>query len=126
MFKKYFLSFLLVSFGTVAAKPMVDCRVVTGDTVECNPYGKRFHIAQEITYDDDIKALIIVKTLPTPIKHIVKVISVEEMIGKYIHYEESVRFKGTEPTPLKITVLEEPVEEVLIEEKKSINRKKDR
>jgi len=124
MFKKYFLSFLLVSFGTVAAKPMVDCRVVTGNTVECNPYGKKFHIAQEIIYDNDTKALIIVKTLPTPKKHVVKVISVEEMIGKYIHFEEFVRFKGTEPTPLKITVLEEPVEEVLIEEKKVLIEKK--
>ncbi len=124
MFKKYLLSFLLVSFGTVTAKPMVDCRVVTGDTAECNPYGKRFHIAQEISYDNDTKALIIVKTLPTPQKHIVKVISVEEMIGKYIHYEESVRFKGTKTAPLKITVLEEPIEEILIEEKKVLIEEK--
>lgn len=124
MFKKYLLSLLLVSFGTLTAKSMVDCRVVTGDTAECNPYGKRFHIAQEIRYDNDTKALIIVKTLPTPQKHVVKVISVAEMIGKYIHYEESVRFKGTEPTPLKVTVVEEPVEATLIEEKKVLIEKK--
>lgn len=118
MFKKYLISFLLVSFGTVTAKPIVDCRVVTGDTAECNPYGKRFHIAQEISYDNDTKALIIVKTLPTPQKHVVKVISIEKMIEKYIHYyEESVRFKGTEITPLKVTVIDEPDKEVLIEEK---------
>ncbi len=124
MFKKYLFSFLLVSFGTVTAKPMIDCRVGTGDITECNPYGKRFHIAQEISYDNDRKSLIIVKTLPTPQKHIVKVISVEEMIGKYIHYEESIRFKGTEPTPLKITVVEEPIEPMLIEEKKVLIEKK--
>lgn len=124
MFKKYLLSFLLVSFGTVIAKPMVDCRVVTGDTAECNPYGKRFHIAKEISYDNDRKALIIVKTLPTPQKHVLKVISVTEMVEKYIYYEESVRFKGTEPTPLQITVIEEPSKEVLIEEKKVLIEKK--
>ena len=124
MFKKYLFSFLLVSFGTVTAKPMIDCRVGTGDITECNPYGKRFHIAQEISYDNDTKALIIVKTLPTPQKHVVKVISIEEMMGKYIHFEESVRFKVTEPTPLKVTVVEEPVDEVLIEEKKVLIEKK--
>jgi len=124
MFKKYLLSLLLVSFGTVTAKPMVDCRVVTGDISECNPYGKRFHIAQEISYDNDTKALIIVKTLPDPQKHIVRVISVAEMVEKYMHYEESVRFKGSETTPLKVTVIEEPVEAVLIKEKKDLIDKK--
>ncbi len=124
MFKKYLLSLLLVSFGTAVAKPMIDCRVVTGDIVECNPYGKRFHIAQEITYDNDKKELIIVKTLPTPKKHSMKIISVEDMIEKYIHFEESVRFKGTEETPLKVTVVEEPVETVLIEEKKVLIEQK--
>ncbi len=113
MFKKYLLSFLLVSFGTVTAKPMIDCRVGTGDITECNPYGKRFHIAQEISYDNDRKSLIIVKTLPTPQKHIVKVISVEEMIGKYIHYEESVRFKGSAKRP----IIKEPVARVILDEK---------
>lgn len=124
MFKKYLLSLLLVSFGTVTAKPMLDCRVVTGDISECNPYGKRFHIAQEISYDNDTKALIIVKTLPDPQKHIVRVISVAEMVEKYMHYEESVRFKGSETTPLKVTVIEEPVEAVLIKEKKDLIDKK--
>ena len=124
MFKKYLLSFVLVSFGTVTAKSMIDCRVGTGDITECNPYGKRFHIAQEISYDNDTKALIIVKTLPTPRKHVVKVISVAEMIGKYIHYEESVRFKGMGSVPLKVTVVEEPVDEVLIKEKKVLIEKK--
>ncbi|WP_309497464.1 LysM peptidoglycan-binding domain-containing protein [Sulfurovum sp.] len=117
MFKKYLLAFLLLSFVTVTAQSMVDCRVVTGDIVECNPYGKKFHIAQEISYDNDTKALIIVKTLPAPQKHVVKVISVEEMIEKYIHYEDSIRFKGTESIPLEVTVIEDPVEAVLIEKK---------
>ncbi len=117
MFRKYLLSLLLVSFGTVTANPMVDCRVVTGDVSECNPYGKRFHIAQEISYDNDTKALIIVKTLPTPQKHVVRVISVAEMIEKYMHHEESVRSKGSETTPLIVTVIEEPVEPVLLDVK---------
>jgi len=117
MFKKYLISILLVSFGTVTAKPMVDCRVVTGNTSECNPYGKRFHIAQEISYDDDTKALIIVKTLPVPKKHVVKVITVEKMIEKYIQYAESVRLKEIKIRPLKVTVLEEPVDKGLIEKK---------
>jgi LysM repeat protein len=117
MLKKYFISLLLLSSLTVTAQSIIDCRVVTGDTAECNPYGKKFHIAQEISYDNDRKALIIVKILPTPKKHVVKVISVVDMIGKYIHYEESMRFKGTESKPLKVTVVEEPVEEVLIEQK---------
>ena len=70
MFKKYLFSLLLGSFVTVTAKPMIDCRVGTGDIVACNPYGKKFHIAEEINYDNDRKALIIVKTLPTPQKHV--------------------------------------------------------
>lgn len=98
--KHYFKIFIIIVglLEILSAKAIVDCRVVTGGFVtECNPYGKKLHHIKEVTYDVDRKKLIIEKTLPRVKKqHRVKVISVEQMIKKYVNVEESVRFKGSD------------------------------
>ena len=125
MSRSYF-RFFLVSFlvlETVTAKSVIDCRVVTGTITECNPYGEKFLKAKEIVYDVGTQKLIRVKTLPVPEKkHFMKVISVADMIEKYVKIEEPVRFKGSEQTPLTITVVKEPLVTEEIEDKiKDIN-----
>ena len=44
MSRNYFRFFLLscLVLETVAAKAVIDCRVVTGIITECNPYGAKF------------------------------------------------------------------------------------
>ena len=120
MSRQYFTFFLLsfLSLETASAKSVIDCRVVTGGVTECNPYGAKFLKAKEIVYDHDRKKLIRVKTLPVPEKKsFIRVISVADMIEKYVKVEDSLRFKGSEETPLKIKVVEKPLVPEVIEEK---------
>ena len=115
-FKFFLLSCLVVE--TAAAKAVIDCRVVTGVITECNPYGAKFLKAKEIVYDVGTQKLIRVKTLPVPEKkQSMRVISVADMIEKYVKIEEPIRFKGSEPTPVTITVIKEPLVAEKIEEK---------
>ena len=103
---------------TVAAKAVIDCRVVTGTLTECNPYGAKFLKAKEIVYAVGSQKLIRVKTLPVPKKkRSMRVISVADMIEKYVIIEEPIRFKGSEPTPVTITVVKELLVVKQIEEK---------
>jgi len=64
---------------------------------ECNPYGKRLHYIKTVVYEKDRQKLIMVKTLPVPEKksHL-RVISVEEMIEKYVKIDKSLRFQGSD------------------------------
>ena len=120
MSRNYFRFFLLSCFllETVAAKAVIDCRVVTGVITECNPYGAKFLKAKEIVYDIDSQKLIRVKTLPVPEKkYSMRVISVADMIEKYVKIYEPMRFKGSEKTPVTITVIQEPLVVENIEEK---------
>ena len=120
MSRKYFILVLLscLCIETAAARSIIDCRVVTGGITECNPYGAKFLKAKEITYDLDRQKLIREKTLSVPEKKsFVKVVSVADMIEKYVNVEESVRFKGSEKTPLKISVVKEPVPIEILDEK---------
>jgi len=90
------LFFFIATFFIVEvsfAKNIVDCRVVVGGTTECNPYGSKLMRAKEIRYDTDKKKLIISKTLPVPKKFQMKIISVEDLIERYIKVEDSLRFK---------------------------------
>ena len=92
------LPFILQEFAT--AKGAVECNIVTGGTKECNPYSSKFVKAKEVKYDLDRKKLIVTKTLPVPEKKAsVNVVSVEDMIEKYVTVEDSMRFKGNEPVP---------------------------
>jgi LysM repeat protein len=105
MSKNYLTLFIVpfIMFGIASAK-VVDCRIATPGTTECNPYSARFIKAKEIKYDLDRKKLIVVKTLPIPKKRAsIKVVSVADMIEKYVKVEDSIRFKGTEETPLEKT-----------------------
>lgn len=120
MSRKYLILFLLASLfiDTAIAKTTIDCRVVTGGITECNPYGTKLLKAKEIIYDLDRQKLIRVKTLPVPEKKtFMRVISVADMIEKYVRVEDSVRFRGSEKTPLKVTVVKKPIVKEVIEEK---------
>ncbi|RLA69308.1 MAG: hypothetical protein DRG09_06065 [Epsilonproteobacteria bacterium] len=119
MSRNYF-RFILLSclvLETAAAKAIIDCRVVTGVITECNPYGAKFLKAKEVVYDVGTQKLIRVKTLPVPEKKKMRVISVADMIEKYVKIEEPIRFKGSEPTPVTITVIKEPLIVEKVEEK---------
>jgi len=120
MSRQYFTFFLLsfLCIETASAKSVIDCRVVTGGVTECYPYGAKFLKAKEIVYDHDRKKLIRVKTLPVPEKKsFIHVISVADMIEKYVKVEDSLRFRGSEKTPLKVKVVEKPLVPEVIEEK---------
>lgn len=120
MSRQYFTFFLLsfLCLESASAKSFIDCRVVTGGVTECNPYGAKFLKAKEIVYAHDRKKLIRVKTLPVPEKKsFIRVISVADMIEKYVKVEDSLRFKGSEETPLKVKVVEKPLVPEVIEEK---------
>ncbi|WP_295419623.1 LysM peptidoglycan-binding domain-containing protein [Sulfurovum sp.] len=103
------LPFLLLE--NAAAKIIVDCRVVTGGITECNPYGQKFVKVREIKYETNRHKLIAAKTLPVPPKTSIKVISVEDMIEKYVKIEEPVRFKGTEPITIQPVISKETQKE---------------
>jgi len=114
--KHYLAFFLLVQI--VSAKPIVDCRVITDGMLECNPYGKKLHHVKEVVYDVDRQKLIIEKTLPSPEKKsFLKVISVADMIEKYIKVEKSVRFTGSDSETLIVKVVDEPLDSQKIEHK---------
>jgi len=108
---RFFLAFIVpfIIIETIVAKSIVDCRVVTGGTTDCNQYGSKLLRAKEISYDIDTKKLIISKTLPVPEKERVKVISVSDMIEKYVKVEDSLRFKWSERESLHINVIKETV-----------------
>ncbi|MEA2048356.1 MAG: LysM peptidoglycan-binding domain-containing protein [Campylobacterota bacterium] len=118
----YFRLFLLLFFlwQTAVAKPMIDCRVVTGVFTECKPYGEKFLRAKKIDYDEGRQALIRVKTLPVPEKkQSTRVISIEDMIEKYVKIEAPIRFAGDQDKKVKFTAIKVPtqVEESTIESK---------
>ncbi|MEA1954454.1 MAG: LysM peptidoglycan-binding domain-containing protein [Campylobacterota bacterium] len=97
MFKNYLIVLLIsIFFSEIATAKVINCRVITNSTNECTPYGSKFLKAKEIKYRYDRKKLIVEKTLSKlPEKRSVKIISVEEMNKKYLHLEDSIRFKGT-------------------------------
>jgi len=124
---KHYFKILILTIGLfeiLNAKAIVDCRVVTGGFVtECNPYGKKLHHVKEVTYNVDRKKLIIEKTLPSvKKKHHVKVISVAEMIEKYVKVDLPVRFKGSDSKRPKVKKTVKPTEKK-IEKKAPIEKK---
>jgi len=100
--RKYFTYLLIFISLTVvsSAKSAIDCNKVTGSIAKCNPYNSKLFYAKEIQHDVNKKKLIVSKILPVPKKKRVKIISVADIIEKYVKVEESVRFKGTEDTIL--------------------------
>jgi len=111
MYKQYPVFFLIVflPFQFLTASAIVDCRVMTGRTTECNPYSSRLIRAKEVVYDKDKQKLIMTKTLPVPAKKPkVKVISVTDMIEKHVKVEDSLRYRGTQDIVVQTTQEEEP------------------
>lgn len=104
------LVFLSLIFEAAIAQNSVDCRVVTVSATECNPYGTKLIRAKEIKYNMNTTKLIISKSLPVPPNITMKVISVEDMIEKYLKVEDSLRFKGSGKRPFNVKVEEEPIE----------------
>jgi len=108
MYKFFFNIFFLFFSQFCYARPIIDCRVITGAMTECNPYGKKLHMIKEVSYDVDRHKLIIVKTLPvTEHKNFLKIISVAEMIEKHVKVEKSVRFKDRDSLPMVKVINEE-------------------
>ena len=96
MFSKYIILCLVpIIIVSASAKGNVDCRVATSGISQCDPYSSKFLIAKEIEYKKDQKKLIISKTLPLPKKSTVKVISVIDMIEKYVKIEKPIRYEGS-------------------------------
>jgi LysM repeat protein/3D (Asp-Asp-Asp) domain-containing protein len=101
MNKKYLILIPLLT-QTIYPKNIIDCRVMVGDSInECNPYGSKLFRAKEITYNVDRKKLIRVKTLPKPKPQHIKIISVADMMEKYIEVQEPVRYISTPKTYAK-------------------------
>jgi len=119
MSRKHILFLFLFFFiETATARSVIDCRVAIGDITECNPYGTKLLQSKEIVYDLDRKKLIRIKTLPVPEeKHFMRVVSVEEMVDKYVTIEDSKRFKGTETLPIKRVVVKETVSQESLDDK---------
>ncbi len=130
MSRNYFTFFIMpfILLEVATAKAVVECNIVTGGTRECNPYSSRFVKAKEVKYDLDRKKLIVTKTLPIPEKKSsVKVISVEDMIEKYVKVEDSMRFRGDEPVSIEKTKKQKiysQIEKIRIERKKLFDKMK--
>jgi len=94
----YFLMFL--SIASVEAMDNIECRKFVGSMTTCNPYTHKFIHAKEIRYEHDKKKLIVDKTLPLPKKKKkMRVISVADMIEKYVKVQEPLRYKGSRQSP---------------------------
>ncbi|BAF72573.1 hypothetical protein SUN_1623 [Sulfurovum sp. NBC37-1] len=60
--------------------------------------------AKEVIYDINKQKLIVTKTLPIPAKKPkLKVVSVVDMIEKYVHVEDSMRYRGSHDIVIKTT-----------------------
>ena len=107
MSRKYLILFLYPFIITAAsAKGNIDCRVATETITECNPYSPRLLFAKEIKYKKDKKKLIVEKTLPVPKRKSVKVISVVDMIEKYVKIEKPIRYEGSKERHLEALNIE--------------------
>ena len=109
MNKKAIVAITLISLiNQLSAKgnKIVDCRLISPSTTECKPYSTKFIITKKIVkYDSNVK-LIISKTPPTPTsKDIkIKVVSVEDMIEKYVKVYDTIRF-STHYTPEELKII---------------------
>ena len=90
-----FFTYLFLETSFVSATTnMVDCSVIVGGNRICNPYASQLINVNNVQYEKDTKKLIINKTLVVPQKPSIKVITVEDIIEKYVKVEDSLRFKS--------------------------------
>ncbi|MEA3491837.1 MAG: LysM peptidoglycan-binding domain-containing protein [Campylobacterota bacterium] len=101
-------------------KKLVDCRLITSKTTECKPYPSKFMYTAKLSLERDFDdrgsdRLIISKRLPPlPKPKLLKVVSVEDMIENHYKVLDSVRFSGSQPSPL----IEQMDEEKQVKEEK--------
>ncbi|MBL0721023.1 MAG: LysM peptidoglycan-binding domain-containing protein, partial [Sulfurovum sp.] len=83
-------------FNQLSAKgtKIVDCRLISHSTTECKPYSTKFLRTKEILDYEKSTKLIIVKNLPLPIAKTskIEVVSVEDMIDRYVKIHDPIRF----------------------------------
>ena len=102
----------LLCYESASAKSMIDCRVMTGDMTECNPYGKRLHHVKEVVYEKDEHKLILVKKRSFPkTQRFMKVISVKDMATEYVYMEDDIHFKGSKEILPKQPIVLQPKKE---------------
>ena len=102
MSKKYFTYALLpLIIASSSAKEVVECKAVTGLVSKCNPYSYNFLVAKEVEYQKDKKKLIKAKTLPVPKRDTSNIVSVVDMIEKYVKIEKPVRYEGSQKRELQ-------------------------
>ncbi len=100
-------SIAVLTYASASEKRLVDCRLITPKTTECKPYPSKFMYTEKLTYDNSEHKLIISKTLPAgPKPKLIKVINVEDMIEKHLVVLDSVRFSGSQPSPLRKSAAE--------------------
>ncbi len=120
-FAFFIIAFILLDATTAK---VVECRIATGLTTECSPYSKRFIKAKKTPYDLNSKGLIVTKTLPVPKKRTsMKVISVEDMIEKYVKVEESVRFKGLNEILAEEVKIDAQIKEIKLRNQDILDKK---
>ncbi|MEA3455404.1 MAG: LysM peptidoglycan-binding domain-containing protein [Campylobacterota bacterium] len=100
-------SIVVLTSASASEKRLVECRLVTPKTTECKPYPSKFMFTEKLTYDGSSDKLIISKTLPAgPKPKLIKVIKVEDMIENHLEVLGSVRFSGSQPSPLRKSAAE--------------------
>jgi len=92
---------LLFVTSFLHAKDISSCMNLKYFNHQCNPYDNKLIRTEEVQYDLDSKRLIISKTLPLPVKKVLKVISVPDIVEKYIKVEDSLRFEAFSTEKLK-------------------------
>ncbi len=119
---------MLLILLDVANAKVVECRVITGGTSSCSPYSAKLLKAKAVKYELHRKKLIVTKTLPIPEKKSsVHVVSVEDMIEKYVKVEDSMRFKGNEPVSSEKTkkeIILTRIEKIRLARKKLLDQMK--
>ena len=95
-------------FSFVSAKEALECRIVTTGISSCNPYSTKLLFSKEVEYKKDNKKLIVSKVLPVPKKKHVKVVSVIDMIEKYVKIEKPIRYEASDHRELEVLHIESP------------------
>ncbi|MFT7824783.1 MAG: LysM peptidoglycan-binding domain-containing protein [Sulfurimonas sp.] len=100
MMRNFLLSWFILC-SVASASEVIGCRVITKGFTECNPYATKYLYAKEIKYDKDRKKLITVKSLPVPEqKPALKIISVSELVQRYISEKELKQVKDNKHSSL--------------------------
>ncbi len=125
MVNKYLFFFLFIFFLSEIslAKNIVDCRVAMVGTTVCNPYGSKLIRTKKIKFDIDKKTPIVSKTMPIPEKFQMKIVSIEDLIDRYIKIEDPLRFTFPVEEHFEIQVKKRVVSEDKNETKVEVKKK---